>query len=214
MPVILKIAHQDGQHTALWEITENEQTLLEIALPDKAELDAFSSLTNAGRRMEWLAVRSLLKELHSPTPIIGYLENGMPILVNHSNKISISHSGKMVGIVSHPCKNPGIDIEVLRPRIHKIAYRFLGQQEIKYLGPSPSTEQLTIIWGAKEVMFKAYGQSGISFQNYFEVKPFELSLNGKLEGLIHRGDDNRTIPMEYKKIGEFILVQTDYTNTI
>lgn len=210
MPLILKIEHPDGQRTALWEISETEQTLLEIASPGKAGLNAFSSLTNAGRRMEWLAVRALLKELYSPAPAIAYLENGKPVLQNHSDNISISHSGIMVSIVTHPQKNPGIDIEALRPRIHKIAYRFLGQQEIKYLGTSPSTEQLTIIWGAKEVMYKAYGQSGISFQQDFEIESFELSATGKLQGLIHKGDDNRIIPMEYKKVGEFMLVQTDY----
>lgn len=214
MPVILKIEHQDGQHTALWEITENEQSLLEIAAPDKAGLEALSSLTNAGRRMEWLAVRALLKELYTPTPVIGYLENGKPVLINHNDRISISHSGKMVSIATHPVKNPGIDIEALRPRIHKIAYRFLGQQEIEYLGPSPSAEQLTIIWGAKEVMFKVYSQSGISFQHDFEIKPFGFSSKGKLEGLIRREDDSHIIPMEYRKIGEFILVQTDYSSSL
>jgi len=210
MPVILKIEHQDGQRTALWEITENEQSLLEMASLDKAGLHAFSLLAHEGRRMEWLAVRVLLKELYTPAPVIDYHGNGKPLLISHSDKISISHSGKMISVTTHPTQNPGIDIEVLRPRIHKIAYRFLGEKEIKYLGPSPSAEQLTIIWGAKEVMFKVYGQSGISFQNHFEIKPFEFSSEGKLEGLIHRGDDNRTIPMEYKRIGDFILVQTDY----
>lgn len=210
MPLILKIEHPDGQRTALWEISETEQTLLEIASPGKAGLNAFSSLTNAGRRMEWLAVRALLKELYSPAPAIAYLENGKPVLQNHSDNISISHSGIMVSIVTHPQKNPGIDIETLRPRIHKIAYRFLGQQEIKYLGTSPSTEQLTIIWGAKEVMYKAYGQSGISFQQDFKISPFELSLEGKLEGFIHKGNKISVIPMEYQKIGDFMLVQTNF----
>ena len=213
MPVILKIEHQDGQCTALWEITENEQTLLEMASLDDAGLHTFSLLTNEGRRMEWLAVRALLKELHSSASVIGYLENGKPFLLNHSDYISISHSGKMVGIVTHPNKNPGLDIEALRPKIHKIAYRFLGEREIKCLGASPTTEQLTIIWAAKEVLYKVYGQTCISFQRDFEINPFELSPKGKLEGSIHR-DDNLTIPMEYRKIGEFILVQTDYTNTL
>jgi len=210
MPVILKIDHPGGQRTAVWEITEDENSLLQMASLDKAGIETFSLLSNPGRRLEWLAVRALLKQLYSATNTIDYLENGKPILVNSTDKISISHSGKMVSMALHPIKNPGIDIEVLRPRIINIAERFLAELEKIHLGPNPSIEQLTIMWGAKEVLFKVYGQGGISFKNDFEIKPFELSSKGKLEGLIHKGDDNQTIPMEYQKIGEFILVQTDY----
>jgi hypothetical protein len=210
MPVILKIEHPGGQRTAIWEITEDEYSLLQIASLDKAGVHALSLLINPGRRLEWLAVRALLKQFYPSSITIDYLENGKPLLVNNTDKISISHSGKMVSIALHPHKNPGIDIEILRPRILNIADRFLAEPEKTHLGLTPSIEQLTIMWGAKEVMFKVYGQNGISFKNDFEIKPFALALKGKLEGLIHKGSDNLVIPMEYIRIKDFILVQTDY----
>ncbi len=210
MPVILKIERKDGQRTAVWEIKEDEYTLLETAHLTKASLDTFSLITNPGRRLEWLAVRVLLREFYNSSPTIDYLENGKPLLINHTDKISISHSGNMVAIALHSNRNPGIDIELVHPRIYKIATRFLGELEKMHLGPEPSIEQLTIIWGAKEVMFKAYGQGGISFKNDFKVNPFTLSAKGTLEGIINK-ETTLIVPMEYMKIGDFVLVQTDYS---
>lgn len=212
MAVILKIEHKDGQRTALWEVTESESSLLQIASLGKSEANTFLQITNPGRRMEWLAVRALLKEFYPSTFTIDYLENGKPLLVNHTDKISISHSGKMVGIAVHSKKNPGIDIEMIHPRIFKIAGKFLSEQEKAALGAEPSLEQLTLVWGGKEVMFKVYEHGGVSFRNDFLLKPFTLSSKGKLEGIIHKGNDTISIPMEYINLGDFVMVQTNYSN--
>lgn len=210
MPIILRTEHSDGQRTVLWSATEDEQTLLSIASLNKADFDTFSSIVNPGRRVEWLAVRALVKELLPFAPSIQYLGNGKPVLGNHTDNISISHSHGMVGITIHPKKNPGLDIEIIRARVIKITSRFIAEQEKTHLGLNPSAEQITLMWAAKEVMFKVYGQQGISFKNDFEIMPFQVSKEGKLEGHIHKGTDNLTIPMEYKRIGDFVLVQTNY----
>jgi len=211
MPIILKIEHTDSQRTAIWEIKEDEHTLLEMAALHKTDLATFTLIKNPERRLEWLAVRALLKEFYpSQQLIINYHENGRPFLINHTDKISISHSGKMIGIILHPTQNPGIDIEMIHPRIFKIADRFLNELEKTYIGTEPRIEQLTIIWGAKEVMFKVYEHGGISFKNDFTIKPFPVSLSGYLTGVITKDNNLITIPMEYKKIGNFILVQTNY----
>lgn len=211
MPAILKIERKDGQRTAVWEVQEDEYTLLEKASLNKSALAAFSLIANPGRRLEWLAVRVLLREFYpAEPPTISYRENGKPLLVDHTDKISISHSGKMVAIVLHSGQNPGIDIERIHPRILKIATRFLGETEKQYLGVAPSAGQLTILWGAKEVMFKVYEHSGISFKNDFKVSPFAFAEKGILEGVVQK-DTPLSIPMEYIKIGDFIMVQTDYS---
>lgn len=211
MPVILKIAHKNGQRTAVWEVKEDEFSLLETVSLHESDRHTLSLISNPGRRIEWLAVRALLKEFYPSGPTIDYLENGRPILVNHPDKISISHSGNMVAIALHSEQSPGIDIEMIHPRIFKIATRFLNELEKKHLGPHPSAEQLTIIWGAKEVMFKVYELGGISFKNDFSVNPFTISEKGLLDGIIHK-TTTTYIPMEYMKIKDFILVQTDYSN--
>jgi len=211
MPIYCKIERKDGQRTAVWEILEDENTLLRIVTLNTSDKNTFSQITNPGRRLEWLAIRALLKEFYPSLPSIDYHENGRPLLVNHRDKISISHSGKLVAIALHPVKNPGIDIEITHPRILKISTRFLNEHEKKYLGDQPTIEQLTIIWGAKEVMFKVYEHGDISFKNDFTVKSFTPSSNGNIEGIIYKNTQTIHIPMEYRKIGNFILVQTNYS---
>jgi phosphopantetheinyl transferase len=184
---------------------------LGIASLNTGDINTFSSITNPGRRLEWLAVRALLRQFYPTSPTIDYHENGKPLLVNHTDKISISHSATMVAVVLHPNRIPGIDIEIIHSRIIKIANRFLGDKERSYTDAAASLEQLTIIWGAKEVMFKVYENGGVTFKNDFVVNPFASSMKGNLEGIIQKDNTNITIPMEYMKIGNFILVQTDYT---
>jgi 4'-phosphopantetheinyl transferase len=210
MPLILKTEHEEGQRTAIWEITEDEKALFEMASLNQSDRTAFALITNPGRRLEWLAVRALLKQFYPSTPTITYHENGKPRLINHTDKISISHSGKMVAIALHAKHNPGIDIEILHQRIFKIANRFLGEEEKTALGLSPTVEQLTVVWGAKEVLFKVYEHGGISFKDDFRVSPFNMEKEGKLTGIIFKNGITTQVPMEYRTIDDFVLVETNY----
>ena len=211
MPVIHKIEHKDGQRSAVWEVQEDEYALLEMVALNPADATAFALIANRGRRLEWLAVRTLLKELYPGSPAILYSENGKPQLANDTTKISISHSGKMVAIALHPSKIPGIDIEMLNPRIYKIASRFISDSEKNYLGDNPTFEQLTIIWGAKEVLFKVYEHGSISFKDDFRINPFLSSVKGKLTGIIQKNGEKAPIPMEYMQIGTYMMVHTNYS---
>ncbi len=182
---------------------------MEIASLNQSDSDAYALIKNPGRRLEWLGVRALLKEFYTVPPTITYNDKGKPSLINHHDKISISHSGKMVAIVLSYDETPGIDIEMLHPRIIKIANRFLSEEEKKYLGATPSIEQLTVIWGAKEVMFKIYAHGDVTFNEELIVQPFQSSSNGTLEGLIYKEGRCISIPMKYMHIKGFMLVQTD-----
>ena len=74
-------------------------------------------------------------------------------------------------------------------------------------------EQLYVIWGAKEVLFKMFhnythtGNNTISFKNNFWVEPFVLSSKGiigvRVEGIEH---SSKFITLEYMKINNYILV--------
>jgi 4'-phosphopantetheinyl transferase len=211
MPVIHKFEHKDGQRTAVWEIKEDEYTLLEITSLNSTDLNNFNKIANPGRRLEWLAVRALVKEFYGSSPSIQYTEYGKPQFVDHTDKISISHSGKMVAIALHSLLNPGIDIEMLNPRIFKIAGRFLNEEEKTQVGAQPSVEELTLIWGAKEVMFKVYEQGGISFKDDFKINPFKMSSRGTLEGVINKNNKMIVIPLKYMQIGTYIMVETNYS---
>jgi len=212
MPVILKIEQKNGQKSGIWEIREDEPILLVRASLNDSDRVSLSNIINPQRRLEWLAVRALLKEFYTSPPTIQYDAKGKPHFTNQTDKISISHSGKMVAIALYFGQTPGIDIEKLHPRIRKIATRFLSDEEKITLGTNPSIEQLTIVWGAKEVLFKVYEHGGIEFKTDFRIQPFVLEAKGKLKGIIQKGNNTLRIPMEYLLIDDYVLVQTDYSH--
>jgi phosphopantetheinyl transferase len=70
----------------------------------------------------------------------------------------------------------GIDIELQREKILRIADKFTNS-EFLYLEPEKLQDyirKLTVIWGAKEAIFKIRNEKGISFKNHIKINTFEL----------------------------------------
>ena len=66
-------------------------------------------------------------------------------------------------------------MELQRNKIMRIADKFV-EEEFQYLEPDSPEEyikKLTVIWGAKEAIFKIRNEKGISFKNHIRVKTFE-----------------------------------------
>src|SRR6185312_1424508 len=164
MPVILKENTPNGLQIGVWEITETEKNLFEKANLSKEEENTLSSFKNEGRRLQWLAVRALLCEFLHPRPTIAYQENGKPFFIDSKTEISISHSGKHAAIALSSSIVPGIDIEEIHPKILKIAHRFTNKEEESYLAEETLVAQLSVIWAAKEVLYKTYPHGMLSFK--------------------------------------------------
>lgn len=205
MPIIYQNITLPNQRLAVWEIIENEDKLLsELNLPEK-DLSTLASFSNKTRKQQWLAVRNLLREFnHNVT--IDYSLSGKPYLADHHEYISVSHSGKYAAVSLNEKGATGIDIEEVNPRILKIAERFTNEMEKAYLKEDILVEQLCIIWGAKEVLFKMMQEGGISFKENFFIKPFLLGENGSLVAEVNMGNTKQSVVMDYKRIGNYFLV--------
>ena len=97
--------------------------------------------------------------------------NGIPRLES-GQQLSISHTKNLAGIALGT-KPLGIDIEVFRPKIRRIATRFLHADETFVLNGDQVIEKLTLIWTAKEALYKALNQKGIIFSKQLLVTPFQ-----------------------------------------
>jgi phosphopantetheinyl transferase (holo-ACP synthase) len=64
-------------------------------------------------------------------------------------------------------------LEIFRPKIERIATRFLHDQESFALQGEGIIEKLTLIWTAKEALYKALKKKGIIFSEQLIVAPFE-----------------------------------------
>jgi phosphopantetheinyl transferase len=92
-------------------------------------------------------------------------------------EVSITHSHHFSAIIVSN-EAVGIDIEMQREKILKIAHKFVNDEELSRLQKTDLTDyikKLTVKWGAKEALFKIKNEKGISFKDHIQVVPFELN---------------------------------------
>lgn len=104
-----------------------------------------------------------------------YDQFGKPHL--HDDKhISISHSHEFSSIIISDQK-VGIDIEMQRNKIVRIADKFVNNKELLHFGDASTQDyikKLTVKWGTKEAIFKIRNEPGISFKDHIWVNSFEI----------------------------------------
>ena len=174
MPLFQTIQFNETTKILIWEITESfDELYSKVTLKEKTQrrLDGMKSQLH---QRAFLSVRMLIQEIGFTDHDLHYDEFGKPYFDCH-NHISITHSYHFAAIiVSH--ETVGIDMELQREKILRIADKFVDT-EFDYLNPNvleDYVKKLTVIWGAKEAIFKIRNEKGISFKNHIKVSPFEL----------------------------------------
>ena len=87
----------------------------------------FERLKAPSRKLEYLAVRVLLKTMLGKEVRIGHEPSGKPFLTGGEYHVSISHTKGYVAVGLHESAQPGIDIEVYGERVRKVESRFITQ---------------------------------------------------------------------------------------
>lgn len=174
MPLYKSIAVNSETHVLIWHITESESALANAITLQEYSQNRISNMKSEIHRRAYLSVRHLLAIANYTDADLTYNENGKPSL-SDDVEISITHSYEYAAIILGA--NPvGIDIEKQRDKITKIASKFVSDKEFEYLDQNCSTyiKNLTVIWGAKEAIYKLHGQPGVSFKQHIIVAPFNL----------------------------------------
>jgi 4'-phosphopantetheinyl transferase EntD len=103
-----------------------------------------------------------------------YDENGKPHL-RDQNHISITHSFIFSAIIISDLE-VGIDIEKQRTKILRIAHKFTPVQEYRTLANEDAImRKLTLVWCAKESLYKSFAHPGVSFIQNIYVEDFRLT---------------------------------------
>ncbi|MDR7369295.1 4'-phosphopantetheinyl transferase superfamily protein [Flavobacterium aquidurense] len=199
MPLFETIQCNESTKLLIWEITESfEELLSQVVLKEKTQrrLDGMKSQMH---QRAFLSVRMLIQEMGFTDKDLHYDEFGKPYFDCH-NYISITHSYHFAAIIiSH--QTVGIDMELQREKILKIADKFVDT-EFSYLNPNVSEEyikKLTVIWGAKEAIFKIRNEKGISFKDHIRVGDFSLD-NCKTQASLHFDDLVKDFEVHYKEV--------------
>lgn len=70
-------------------------------------------------------------------------------------------------------ENVGIDIEMMRPKILRIANKFTILEAYQTLGHEEAiVRKLTMVWCAKEALYKMYATPGLSFLQHIDIHDF------------------------------------------
>ena len=180
MPLYKIINFSSTTQILIWKITESLEDLLsQVVLKEKTQL-RFNEMKSELHQRAFLSVRMLLKEVGYTDFDLQYDESGKPHLNpnnchNEPIEVSISHSHNFSTLIISDQK-VGIDIEMQRDKIIRIADKFVDY-EFHFLEPEiiqKYIRKLTVIWGAKEAIFKIRNEPGISFKDHIWVNSFEI----------------------------------------
>ena len=174
MPVFKTIHHNTQTEILVWKITETlDELKSSTSLRDTSQI-RLDGMKSESHQRGFLSVRKLLQERGYSDFDLFYDEFGKPHLKD-GRHISISHSHLFSSIILSD-ENCGIDLEMQRHKIISIAHKF-ADEESDFLSKTEQIQyirQLTVIWGAKEAIFKIRNEVGISFKDHIHVNPFTI----------------------------------------
>ncbi|WP_296633703.1 4'-phosphopantetheinyl transferase superfamily protein [Polaribacter sp.] len=174
MPLYKTITVSKNTKVFIWKIEESLETLkADITLTNKNQA-RLNSMKSELHQKGFLSIRHLLKEVELIDSDLIYDEFGKPHLENN-NYISITHSFNFTAIIHSNKKEVGIDIEKQRDKILKIAHKFTPFEEYKTIANHDALiRKLTIVWGAKESLYKIYGKKKLLFLRHIYIADFKF----------------------------------------
>lgn len=173
MPVFFQ--HQINEDTRLgvWKIEETEEFF-------KGNVPLHREVTHPHKRLQHLAGRFLLQFLFPDFPyqLIEIADTRKPFLPEEQYHFSISHCGDYAAAIVSKTNRVGIDIEIPVEKIGRIMYKYLSAKEHELFNLIPggenntavmNYEEPTLLWSAKEAVFKWYGNGGIDFRRQIQL---------------------------------------------
>lgn len=125
------------------------------------------SSLHSKRYREKLSTQILLYRLCSPHAILEHKPNGAPYLLNTGLHISISHTRHAYALSLSQDTKHGIDVEKWGSKALSVSAMFLHELEhaiFQALASWGSPEEIaTLVWSAKESVYKLCEISGLSF---------------------------------------------------
>ena len=202
MPLFQSINNRENTQIFIWKITEPEAFLRADIDLSQNSVNRLSIMSSELHRRGFLSIRHLLKHAGYRDLDLYYSEDGKPHLNDHKY-ISITHSFEFTAIIVSDVPI-GIDIEKQRDKIKRIASKFIGYEEEFIASLEDPIKELTVVWGAKESMYKLYGHKGLGFKAHCLVEPFSMQSDQTLARIVFK-DDHLNFDVFFKEVENFML---------
>ena len=191
MPLYKTVTPNSQTTVKIWKITESYDDLIKKLTLKPESLKRVLGMKSGIHQCGFLSVRHLLKAFGYSDLDLFYDENGKPHLKDGKH-ISITHSFNYSGVVISENEAVGIDIEKQRPIITNIASKFVDY-EFNYLEATDDeyVKKLTVIWCAKESLYKLFATPGLSFKQHTLVIPFTIEEASTVGWIDYKGLKSR-----------------------
>jgi len=203
MPLFKTIKLANNSSIYVWKIEESFNELLKDTPLNLRSEKRLASMKSELHQRGFLSVRHLLKEAGYNDFDLFYTKNGKPHLKN-GKRISITHSFTFSAIIISDVE-VGIDIEKNREKIKIIQHKFINFERGFIHEDDDYIEQLTVIWGAKESLYKIYPYGGLTFKNDIDINSFQI-LDKKTTGYIKVKNWDKTYDIHFEQLDGFTLV--------
>jgi 4'-phosphopantetheinyl transferase len=182
----------------LWHLTELPAELWELVPRPQAYQALMPTTTDATRQAQWLAGRALTHtlaaDLLAASPPADLLVRndgtGRPWLAGtgHGLTMSLSHSGAWAAAVVARGGRTGVDVEMIRDKAQRLASKFLAPAEWAAAqlavpassGTEGASAHYTLLWSAKETLYKLAAQRGIIFKQQLLLDDFGPQQSGEI----------------------------------
>jgi 4'-phosphopantetheinyl transferase EntD len=195
MPLFYQHNINESTKLAIWHITEAEDFFL-LKVPLKRDV------SHVQKRLQHLAGRYLLVQLFADFPLQEILiaDTKKPYLVDEKYHFSISHFGTFAAAIVSSTKRVGVDVEKVSPTVERIRNKFLSSHEsvIAFEGIEKSghrLRQLTLLWSAKESIFKWYSLGCVNFKEHIRWTEPYFVRSGEFGQLCFSFEKNEPIPL-------------------
>jgi len=154
---------------AIWKIEEEPDFFSSNIEFSEYDFMEYESIKHPFKRMQWLASRYLLKKISNENRLLLLYknENGKPFFENANYHFSITHSHSYVAVIISKNKNVSIDLERITEKVLNVKHKFLHPMDFEH---GDDLEKLTLIWSAKETLYKYFDSKLLHFKEHLILK--------------------------------------------
>lgn len=189
----------------IWKIEQSLTDLQEGIELTESSKTRLNSMKSELHQKGFLSIRHLLKLAGYSDFDLIYDQFGKPHLKD-GKKISITHSFTFTAIIISDDLHVGIDIEKQREKILKIAHKFTPIEEYNTIANvDAKISKLTIVWGAKESLYKIYGKKKLLFLHHIYIDDFKFE-DKKTQGAIRFNGEESGYTIKFLEFEGFTCV--------
>jgi phosphopantetheinyl transferase (holo-ACP synthase) len=181
MPLVYYNKISEGLELGIWNITESIDELFKYLYLNKEEFATLDSFKSEKRKKQWMSYRALIRSIVQSDFIyrIYYDDNNKPYLVNPPRAISVSHTDNYSAVLinENVSEIRGLDIEKISDKALRNKNKFLSDSEINLLLPEDLNFYSTLLWSAKEAVYKKINLPNIFLKSNIKIENIDIDKN-------------------------------------